>query len=595
MNIQELKLLADTKPNVVSIILKSNYTDVFNEIDSKYTHTDKFTEKLYLHINQMEIPICKNDECTEMCNFITLKKGYSLYCSNKCSSIDTRDKRIDSIKKTMNQRYGVNSPFELDSVKSKLSEHHKNGVYNYDSISKKTKKTLLEKYGDENFNNSDKSKHTKLEKYGDENFNNRDKFKQTLITKYGEAIHPNTKVSVEIRSNNGELGFKSDKFKQWLSENNISNTSQLPTVKLKKIKKQIDNSYEAVVQRINEYVVPNFTKSEFNGVGYYDVKYEFNCKKCGNIFDDYLYGGHIPRCTQCFPLSDNSSIGQTELYNFLKEILPNETIILNDRKVLSGKELDIYIPNKSIAIEFNGIYYHSELTGGKDKTYHINKTNECNSKKIRLIHIKDIDWFNNQSIIKNRMINLLTTVTEKIYARKCKIVELTKSEKSKILSKYHLQGNDKSQIHIGLKYEDEIVSVMTFGSLRNIMGSSPIKDTYELYRYTSNGVVIGGASKLFKYFIKTYKPYKVITYSKLDWGYSSFYEQIGFKFSHKTPPNYWYIHRGKLIHRSNFQKHKLKDKLEVFNPSLSEWENMQLNGYDRIWDCGNLKYEWVKK
>jgi hypothetical protein len=283
-------------------------------------------------------------------------------------------------------------------------------------------------------------------------------------------------------------------------------------------------------------------------------------------------------------------LGEIELYNFIKELLPEYDIIQNDRKILSGKELDIYIPDKNIAIEFNSLYYHSELSGGKDKEYHLNKTNRCNELGIKLIHVRDIEWYYKQDIIKKRLSHILKPAVKKIYARNCEVILLDKSQKNKFLNENHLQASDKSQIWLGLKYENEITSVMTFGSLRSIMGSINIKNNYELYRYTSTYHIIGGASKLLKFFIKTYNPSKIITYSNLDWGYSSFYEKIGFIYASQTPPNYWYIKNGKLTHRSNFQKHKLRDKLVKFDKTLTEWANMQINGYDRIWDCGSLKY-----
>lgn len=70
----------------------------------------------------------------------------------------------------------------------------------------------------------------------------------------------------------------------------------------------------------------------------------------------------------------------------------------------------------------------------------------------------------------------------------------------------------------------------------------------------------------------------------------------GWSLLHCSAPSYRYTRDYRtLYHRTAFQKHLLEKKLEYFNPSLSEWDNMVINGYDRIWDCGTLVYGYVPK
>jgi hypothetical protein len=89
----------------------------------------------------------------------------------------------------------------------------------------------------------------------------------------------------------------------------------------------------------------------------------------------------------------------------------------------------------------------------------------------------------------------------------------------------------------------------------------------------------------------------IVTYSDKRLFTGKLYENLGMTFVNNTPPGYHYFHKndGTPIERTHFQKHKLKEKLEKFDSQLTEWENMQLNGYDRIWDCGHLKYMWIKQ
>lgn len=138
---------------------------------------------------------------------------------------------------------------------------------------------------------------------------------------------------------------------------------------------------------------------------------------------------------------------------------------------------------------------------------------------------------------------------------------------------------------------------MTFGKLRSALGNKNIKNNnWELYRFCSkiNTVIIGGASKLLKHFINHHSPDKIISYSDKRWSVGNLYESIGFKLTSNGVPNYWYFGRGnsyKRHHRFAFAKHTLSKKLKTFDNSLSEWENMKNNGYDRIWDCGSIKFE----
>lgn len=263
-----------------------------------------------------------------------------------------------------------------------------------------------------------------------------------------------------------------------------------------------------------------------------------------------------------------------------------------DKKQLSGVELDLFLPDYNIAIEYNGLYWHSEKRG-KHKNYHIDKTLKCLDKNIQLIHIFSDEWLIKKDIIKNRLINLLKVNKTKIYARNCKIVSISNEEKSDFLNSNHLQGNDKSSIYFGLKYNEKIVSVISFGPLRKILGNKvKTNDDYELYRYCSNNV-IGGFTKLLKHFIKEYSPKKIITYSNRNWSPSDdfcFYSKVGFKFVGETKPNYSYTKKYDVRkHRFNYRKDRLV-KLG-YDKNKSESQIMSELGYDKIWDTGNLKYE----
>ena len=169
-------------------------------------------------------------------------------------------------------------------------------------------------------------------------------------------------------------------------------------------------------------------------------------------------------CIICNKIN-SSSDAQEQLYNYIKTIY-NGIILKNNRSIING-ELDIYLPELQIAIEFNGIYWHSDIY--KDKNYHINKTNECINLNIKLIHIWEDEWLQKKEIILSRIKNLIG-ISNKIYARKCIIKEIDNKEYKLFIEENHLQGFVGAKIKLGLFHNNEIVSVMSFGNLRKNMG-----------------------------------------------------------------------------------------------------------------------------
>jgi hypothetical protein len=522
--------------------------------------------------------------CGKETKFLSINKGYNKYCSTKCSANSRLVK--DNYKKTMKSRYGVDHPMKSKDLREKfLKTNNKryggNSPFNSSKIVEKWKQNNIKKYGvDVPFKLNiikNKYKQTCLEKYGEKfpwKYNGK-MFKRNLKEKYNNENYNNHK-----------------KYKQTcLIKYNVNHYSKTEDFKIKSSLTQGKEFYKLLFSsdRLKNKVEPLFDIEDYKNCR---TLYEFKCKKCGNIFEDTLKDGRIPRCTNCYPIKTGSSEMEIELKKYIKKIIPNENIIYNDRSILNGKELDIYIPNKKIAIEFDGLYWHSEISGNKDKNYHLNKTKICLKNNIQLIHIFEDEWINKKDIIKFRLKNLLIENRDAIYARKCDIKEITKEQKNNFLNKYHLQGSISSNINFGLFQENKLLSVICLGSLRKALGSNNKKNEYEILRFASNKKVIGGFAKLIKHFIRLYNPKKIITYADRKWSDGNIYKINKFEKKSETNPNYWYLDKKRnRFHRFGFRKDILNEKLENFDPNLTEWQNMQLNGYDRIWDCGNVKYE----
>ncbi len=320
-------------------------------------------------------------------------------------------------------------------------------------------------------------------------------------------------------------------------------------------------------------------------------KFYIHHKKCKNNFYIRLSNGKWKHDSTLCPICYPGSKIEHEIVKFLTEM--NIEIIQNDRSELYPLELDIYSPKDQIAIEINGNYWHSSFNEGDnrtDKLYHINKTNLCANKGIRLIHIFEDEWRTKQDIVKNRLRSIFKNNQNKIYARKCKISEIDSKTKSKFLEKYHIQGNDNSSIKLGLFYDTELIAVMTFGKCRFKSNS------IELIRYATieNCTVLGGAGKLLKYFERNYTPKILVSYADLRWSNGNLYYKLNFDLLKTSPPDFWYVHKNSIYIRESrmkFQKHKLPKVLDIFDPGLSSAENIKDNGYAIIYGCGNLVFE----
>lgn len=341
----------------------------------------------------------------------------------------------------------------------------------------------------------------------------------------------------------------------------------------------------------------------------YIIKYMFNgispkCKcGCGGEVEILINGNNcdLKKETYCRDYIKGhwdwniSSQEEKDVIDYIKSIYTG-TIITNSKNIISPQELDIYLPDLNIAIEYNGLYWHSEKSG-KDKKYHLNKTLQSQSKGIRLIHIFSDEWNIKQDIVKAKLKSILKLSTStKIFARKCEIKEVNIQDKNEFLNKYHIQGSDRSEIKLGLYYNDELEAIMTFSKPRLAIGKTKIKDNlikYELSRYATKNNIIGGASKLLKYFIKQYKPNYIYSYSDNRWSdmKQNMYTNIGFTISHITSPSYFYTKTfTERYHRFNFNKTKLKEQgYDIIGKT--EFEIMDKLGYNKIWDCGTTKYE----
>jgi hypothetical protein len=222
---------------------------------------------------------------------------------------------------------------------------------------------------------------------------------------------------------------------------------------------------------------------------------------------------------------------------------------------------------------------------------------------IRYFMIFEDEINDNYNLIINKLNHYLNTNSSpRIHARKCIIKEIDKKLKGEFLNRFHIQGNDNSQLSYGAFYEDNLIGVMTFTKPRVALGyKSKDRKTYdgiwELSRFVTdiNYRIPGMASKLLKHFERSKNPQKIISYADRRWSIGNLYHQLNFTLDIKNPPNYFYIMDNQRKHRWNYRKDILKNTLSTYNPNDTEYENMQNNGFWRVWDCGTYRFSKIYK
>lgn len=462
-------------------------------------------------------------------------------------------------------------------------------------LEKKLTYHLYTSYGYENGNylcKKCKLKKNNLEKWGVENVfqleSVKQKSKKTNLEKFG----------VEYVSQSRELQEKIKKSKSQLDNNLINEKRKLTNLEKwgvenvsqsKDVKRRKELKYESNWKSTNNKKSEEFRKTNFrvaqdpNYIKYIENGTSiFNCDN-GNEHQFEInidcYSKRIKYktilCTICNPVDKHQSGKEIKLYNFIKSIYDGE-IIQNHR--IEKQELDVFLPQFKLGIELNGVHWHSDTY--KDKNFHINKSDFFKDKNIHVFHVWEDDFDNKLEIIQSQIKNILN-LSQRISARKCQAKVITNPEiVRKFLDDNHMLGFVNSNIKVGLYYQDELVSLMTFDKFEGRNKMSNLEWNLNRFCNKINVSVIGGASKLLNFFVATHSPKRIISYADKDWSKGNLYEKLNFTKVYETEPDYKYVIKGKRIHKSNL-------KSSVTGVSESKLE------LPKIWDCGKIKYELI--
>lgn len=555
--------------NILPSSMESLPCDIINELKEELDVIPEYgsiRNIVYCIARGIELPTCR--KCGKRLTYYQFLHGRQ-YCSNECKN--SSDERVAKQRNTVLERYGTDCILR-NFPQNKTDEEKKR------TKEKRRKINDVKKYGSDSLSSSEKRKMTMLKNHCVASVAElpevRKKMMSTLKEKYGD--NPFCEMKKMAESTN-------------IARYGVSNPLKNSEIREKARRSFVVNSFKRMLDRWKNDVIPMFSVEEYDNMHHV---YRWKCVKCGDEFEQEIYttefsdiDRYVPRCWKCHPQCSGFSNEEKEVAEYVKSIYDGR-VVENDRSVINPFELDIYLPDKRLAIEFDGFYWHSDAKN-KDNYYHLNKTELCEKQGIQLIHVFEDEWIEKQEIVKDRIKSILGIYEKRIYARKCIIKEVNSKESNQFLEANHLQGKDGASIRYGLFYQDELVSVMTFGKPRFNKNYE-----WELIRFASKlgTQIVGGANKLLKFFKKNHDG-SIISYADRRYSIGKLYESMGFKLLSVSAPNYWWTKQRQKLSRYQCQKHKLSVILkDSFNPELSETENMMFNGYDKIYDCGNLVY-----
>lgn len=621
----------------INMYVRNHYHDLYAEIEKRtiklnqYKKTKTYNgktlpldvsmfERLYcLKHNLNDRPMCKACGKRLVAGFNKQKNQYSEFCSQYCErhSSECAQKGMQ----TKRRIYGDDNI--VNQKKAYQTRIDKYGSYNPKDFLKKIRKTKKDKYGNEKYVNVEKikqtvekhkaenpdyyydreqkTKQTKIANGHDPNWNNRKKFKQTVsqFTDEKKQQIKDKRKQTCLDEYGVESIAKLDEVKNakkitCKEKYGVESTLQLPYIR--------ENGQIAVKQKAWQHLLdrskdiePLFTKEEFLScnLGQKTKLWRWRCKKCGHEFTKTWANWVSRRCPRCHPQNYHGM--QDELHEYIKSICPENAIRYDCRSILNeSQELDIYIEDLGIAIEFNGLFWHNSdyAIYGKQPIpmmYHYNKTEECNERGIRLVHVFEDEWYFKQKLCKSMLKKIIQPSTMRhIDASKCSISQIASQfEKEHFLIKYSFYGVDGSSIAYGLLYNQHLVAMMTFSKTRN-------NKQYEWqilnYVEVNSFIVDGGFNKLYDAFVQDAMPKSICMYVSRDWNTSRDFAECLRYVKTLDPKLYWTTCDRQRMKGTSITSANANSILCKYDSTKSFKQNMNDNGYYRIYDSGTLVF-----
>lgn len=557
-------------------------------------------DKFIIDRNNRNVQTCSKKECRDEQRKRTCRLKYG-GDAPMCSD-EVKAKGVE----TSLSRYGTTSPNQSPEVKSsqKASMKARYGVehtWQSEELMKKFEHTMEERYGVKrptllpDF--EERVQSTNKLKYGCEWATQSDDIKNkihdTVNSRYGvDCVFQNDKIKDKIKSTNNE-------------KYGVDNPNQCPEIAMKASRTRQLHHAETISDPEKRR---NYLQFIEDPVSY--IESHFAYRPSAKEVSDSLGGYDIATLYLRLQPFDGSRLLsrvrsnlESEVEQYILSVDPQVIILKDDRSLISPKEVDLYLPEYSLAIECNPSYTHNSSLPSFNSSeimspsYHKMKSKMCEERGVFLFHLFGYEWANRQEVMKSIIANLLGKSKHRYYARKLEVREVPYEQCMQFLSQNHRQGATSSSIRLGLYDKDELISVMTFGKIRPNQGRKS-EDQWELSRFCSkiNTSVVGGASKLFKAFIDRYNPESVVSFSDIARSKGTLYQTLGFTEVSQSDPSYVWVTLDDTIYynrvscmKSNLV-HLLKD--DSIDLSKTERQIMVEHGYVQVYDCGVTRWEW---
>lgn len=318
------------------------------------------------------------------------------------------------------------------------------------------------------------------------------------------------------------------------------------------------------------------------------LRYTLRCRQCDQVSNREAFS--LDRdCKYCGDNSktENEIRSWVETFGYKTEKLNLKTLDGGLTDFYGGREVDIYIKELNLGIEYCGLHWHCDKNN-PDTAYHWKKMKRCEALGIRLITIFETEWIKRQAQCKNFLESILSKMARKVYARSCEIKEISLQDANQFLDDYHIQGKAKSLFAIGLFYGNELIGCAT-GAFHP---RNKIEMTLERLCFKSNHLVVGGASRLIRRIGVEAKKRGFLclkSWSDNRWSQGDVYLKCGFKLISESRHGYYYIGANKtLLSKQSCTKKRLAERGAV---GATEKIMAQSLKYKRIYDCG--KKTWI--
>lgn len=291
--------------------------------------------------------------------------------------------------------------------------------------------------------------------------------------------------------------------------------------------------------------------------------------------------GMPPEKAFVLPVSEHFSHPETQVADFVESL--GVEVIRNDRTLISPKEIDIYIPEKNMAIEFNGVYWHSDKHIPRE--YHYEKWRACKEEGVQLLQIWEDDWRDRLAVIQSMICHKLGLTEQRLFARNTVVdPDVPTPEARKFLEANHIQGFISGKHYYGLRYRDEVVALMV------LMVDTTNVAEWTLSRFATSVSVVGGFSKLLKAFRNNHDG-SIKSFADLEVSDGGLYRAHGFIEDALLPPDYSYVLDETRVHKFLFRKERFRNDPNLkYHESLTESELANLNGLRRVYDSGKIRF-----